>query len=146
MSRILVIGGSGFVGRHLVRQLVEDEHFVNVPTRSRERAKHLILLPTVDVVEADINDRTVLARLLRGAHAVINLVGVLHDSPRGAFERAHVALVRSVVDACRANGVQRLLHMSALGADVHGPSRYLTTKAEGEAVVAESGLAWTIFQ
>jgi uncharacterized protein YbjT (DUF2867 family) len=143
---VVVLGGGGFVGRHVVSQLSALGRSVNVPTRSRERAKHLILLPTVDVIEADINDRAVLARLVRGAGAVINLVGVLHDSPRGAFERAHVALVRSIVEACRANGVQRLLHMSALGADAHGPSRYLTTKAEGEAVVADSGLAWTIFQ
>jgi uncharacterized protein YbjT (DUF2867 family) len=143
---IVVLGGSGFVGRHVVSQLSALGRRVNVPTRSRERAKHLILLPTVDVVEADINDRAALARLIRGAGAVINLVGVLHDSPRGAFERAHVLLVRSIVEACRANGVQRLLHMSALGADARGPSRYLTTKAEGETVVAESGLAWTIFQ
>jgi uncharacterized protein YbjT (DUF2867 family) len=143
---ILVLGGSGFVGRHLVSQLVAAGRSVVVPTRRREHAKHLILLPTVDVVEADIEDGPTLEGLVRGASAVINLVGILHDATGREFARVHVELVRKVVNACRATGVARLLHMSALGADAQGPSRYLVSKAEGEAVVAASGLVWTIFQ
>ena len=145
VASVLVLGGSGFVGRHVVSQLAAQGLRVTVPTRSRERAKHLILLPTVDVVEADINDRATLQRLTPGVDAVINLVGVLHATAAG-FERAHVELVRSVVTVCRAAGVRRVLHMSALGADPKAPSRYLVTKAEAEAVLAESGLAWTIFR
>jgi len=143
---ILVLGGSGFVGRSLVSQLCAAGCSVVVPTRRRERAKRLILLPTVEVVEADIFDAPALERLVRGAAAVVNLVGILNESRRGDFDRVHVELARSVVAACRAAGVDRFLHMSALNADPQGPSRYLATKGEAEAIVSGSGLVWTIFR
>jgi len=142
----LVLGGSGFVGRHLVARLAAGGRRVIVPTRKRERAKHLILLPTVDVVEADVHDDAVLARLARRASVVVNLVGILNEPRRGEFERVHVELARKLVAACGAAGVSRLLHMSALNADPKGPSRYLRSKGEAEAIVAASGLAWTIFR
>ena len=143
---ILVLGGSGFVGRHLVATAVAAGHHVIIPTRSRERAKHLILLPTVDVLEADIHDEGTLSRLISRADVVVNLVGVLNESPAGNFDRAHVELARKVVAACGGVGVRRLLHMSALNADSKGPSHYLRSKGEAEAIVAASGLAWTIFR
>ena len=143
---VLVLGGSGFVGRHLASQLAAAGRRIIVPTRRREGAKHLILLPTVDVVEADIHDPAALEGLVRRAGTVVNLVGILNEGHKGDFAHAHVELVRKVVAACRAAGVGRLLHMSALGADPQGPSRYLATKGEAEAIVAGSGLAWTIFR
>jgi len=143
---ILVLGGSGFVGRYLVSQLSAAGLSVFVPTRRRDRAKHLILLPTVEVVEADVHDQATLARLASGAQAVINLIGILNETSNGDFELAHVELAHKVVSACRSAGVARLLHMSALNADPHGPSHYLATKGEAEAIVAGSGLAWTIFR
>jgi uncharacterized protein YbjT (DUF2867 family) len=143
---ILVLGGGGFVGRHLVGQLAAAGRSVVVPTRKRERAKHLILLPTVAVVEADIHDQQTLSRLMGSAAAVVNLVGILHEARRGDFDRAHVKLARKVVAACRAAGIARLLHMSALNADPESPSRYLASKGKAEAVVASADLAWTVFQ
>jgi uncharacterized protein YbjT (DUF2867 family) len=145
-GRILVLGGSGFVGRHLVNRLVGAGWQVVVPTRQRERAKHLILLPTVDVLEADAHDPVVLARLVSGVDVAVNLVGILNESRRGDFERVHVELPRQLIAACSAARVPRLLHMSALHADPAGPSRYLRTKGEAEALMAQSGLAWTIFR
>jgi NADH dehydrogenase len=145
-ARILVLGGSGFVGRHIVARLVAAGWNVVVPTRYRERAKHLILLPTVDVVEADIHDPLALEQLAAGAGAAINLVGILNERRRGDFERAHVELARKLVAACRTVRVPRLLHMSALNAGGTAPSRYLRSKGEAEALVADSDLAWTIFQ
>jgi uncharacterized protein YbjT (DUF2867 family) len=143
---IVVLGGSGFVGRHLVSRLVAAGNRVVVPTRSRERARHLILLPTVDVIEADVHDPVALARLVRGAAAAVNLVGILNESRPGDFDRVHIELPRKLISACHDGAVARLLHMSALNADPQGPSRYLRSKGEAEALVAASGLQWTIFQ
>lgn len=144
LDNVLVLGGSGFIGRHLVAELARRGLRVTVPTRRRERAKAgLILLPTVDVVEADIHQPGVLERLMRGQDAVINLVGILH----GDFERLHVELPRAVVNACRAAGVKRLLHMSALGAAADGPSEYQRTKAKGEQeVLGATDLHVTVFR
>lgn len=137
MGRILVLGGSGFIGRHVVARLAAAGHAVLVPTRQRERAKHLITLPTVEVVEADIFDAKTLNGLARGCSAVVNLVGVLHSRPGKPwgpqFGRAHVELPRLVLAACREAGVRRLLHMSALCARTDAPSEYLRSKGEGEA-------------
>ena len=143
---ILVLGGSGFVGRHLVAHAVAAGHRVIIPTRSREGAKHLILLPTVDVLEADIHDEGTLSRLVSRADVVVNLVGVLNETQSGGFDHAHVDLARKVVAACRGAGVGRLLQMSALNADSSGPSRYLRSKGDAESIITASGLAWTIFR
>src|SRR5258708_13489771 len=127
-GKVLVLGGSGFVGGRVVAAVVGRGVGVTVPARRRERAKHLILLPTVDVVEADINERGVLDRLARGHDALVNVVGILH----GDFARAHVELPLAAITACRNAGIERLLHISALGASPDAPSEYLRTKAKGE--------------
>ena len=150
-TTVVVFGGSGFIGTHLVQRLSEAGARVIVPTRRIERAKHLILLPRVEVIEADIGDDASLRRLLLDKTAAINLVGVLHSrrgTPYGEdFRRAHVELPRRIVAACAAMKVPRYLHMSALGADVNGPSMYLRSKADGElAARAEASVAATIFR
>jgi len=142
----LVLGGTGFIGRHVVARLVAAGHRVTVLTRRRAAARHLILLPTVDVVEGDPLDAATLARLAVPVSAVTNLAGILHERGAQTFARVHVELPRLIVDACRTAGVQRIVHMSALGADAQGPSRYLRSKGEGEAIVEASGLDWTIFR
>ncbi len=152
MARICILGGSGFIGRHVVEKLVARGDFVVVPARRRERAKHLIMLPTVDVVQADVHDPATLARLFARCDAVINVVGILHGRrgvPYGPeFARAHVELPKNAIAACRAAGVPRLLHMSALKAAPDGPSEYLRSKADGEAAVvaARGDLGTTIFR
>jgi len=143
---VLVLGGSGFVGRHVVNRLVQVGKRVVVPTRRRENARHLILLPTVDVVDADIHDSPALARLAANAAAVVNLIGILNESGRNTFARVHAELAQKVVAACRAAGVRRVVQMSALNASPEGPSRYQRSKGEAEAAIVGSGLDWTIFQ
>ncbi|WP_426101642.1 complex I NDUFA9 subunit family protein [Massilia sp. TSP1-1-2] len=151
MLTVVVFGGSGFIGTHLVALLSQLGARVIVPTRRLERAKHLIFLPRVEVVEVNIGDDAALRRLLQGKDAAINLVGLLHSrrgTPYGDdFKRAHVVLPRRIVAACAAQGVPRYLHMSALGAAVDGPSMYLRSKADGEvAARAEPAVAATIFR
>lgn len=120
---------------------------VRVPTRDAGKAGELKTLPTLELCQADVHDPQQLRDAIAGADAVINLVGVLHDAPgRRGFRGAHVELARTVAGACRATGVQRLLHMSALNAAPEGPSVYLQTKGEAEAIVRASGLAYTIFR
>ncbi|MDO8932798.1 MAG: complex I NDUFA9 subunit family protein [Rhodocyclaceae bacterium] len=134
---ILLIGGSGFVGSSLAARLVADGHRVLVPTRRPDRARHLLVLPTTEVVAADVHDAATLGRLMHGQDVVINLVGILkggEGSPYGAgFARAHVELPRKIAHAAQEAGVARLLHMSALRADGRAPSGYLRSKAAGEA-------------
>jgi len=148
ITTVCILGGGGFIGRHVCHALAAAGYRIRVATRDRERAKEqLILLPTVDVTPANIHDPAQLAAFVRGADAVINLVGVLHDG-RGnrSFQAAHVELARKVVAACRESGIGRLLHMSALASARDAPSRYLRTKGEAEAIVRESGLAWTLYR
>jgi len=143
---VLVLGGSGFVGRYIVAKLVASGRRVIVPTRRREAAKHLLLLPTVDVIEADIHDAATLRQLASGVTAVVNLVGILNETRTGDFQSVHVELTRKTVIACRETRVARLLHMSAINARPDGPSQYLRSKGEAEGVVATSDIAWTIFR
>ena len=143
---VLVLGGSGFVGRHVVNRLVQLGMKVVVPTRRRENARHLILLPTVEVQDADIHDPPTLARLAARSSAVVNLVGILNESGRDSFARVHAELAAKVIAACRGAGVRRLVQMSSLNADPEGPSRYQRSKGEAEAAIAASGLDWTIFE
>ncbi len=138
---LLILGGSGFVGRAVCTKLVADGHRVTVATRVRDHARALFPLPSLTVIEADVHDAATLAKLAVGQDALINLVGTLN----GDFERVHVALTRNALDACRAAGVRRYLHMSALGASLDGPSDYLKSRATAEALVRESGLDTTIF-
>jgi NADH dehydrogenase len=166
MKNILLIGGSGFLGSALANRLTRlacpdarcaegqrrpgADFFLTVPTRHRERAKALIVLPTVDVIQADVHDPATLVRLMAGQDAVINLVGILHDGegePYGpGFARAHVDLPRKIAAAAKVAGVRRMLHVSALKAAADAPSGYLRSKAAGEAALQEAGLELTIFR
>lgn len=146
ISTICVLGGSGFVGRHVCAALAARGLRVRVPTRDRERAKHLTTLPTVDLLVADIHDAAALHELVRGCDAVINLVGTHGGRGKASFHAGHVALAGKLVAACRESGVPRLLHMSALHAGAERPSEYMRSKGEAEAIVRGSGLEATIFR
>ena len=149
---ICVLGGTGFVGQHLVNRLTNHGYKVRVLTRRRERHRSLIVNPDVTLMEADIHDEEILAQNFSACKAVINLVGILNESGKKGegFQRAHVELPRKIIAAALASGVRRLLHMSALNADAkETDSLYLKSKGEGEDLLhaaADKGLVVTSFR
>ena len=150
MQSVCLIGGSGFLGRRLANHLCTRGLALRIPARRRERVKdELIVLPNTEVIEADINQGDVLAKIIAGCHTVINLTGILHETTKGDFRRIHADLPRKIVNACRASGVTRLIHVSALKAAHNAPSEYLRSKAAGEQQIraAEAnGVRTTIFR
>jgi NADH dehydrogenase len=148
-DKLLILGGTGFVGRSVCDLLVErsggGSAEVVVPSRRPERAKHLQLMPTLRLERASVHDEAQLIALLHGCDAVVNLVAILHGSD-AAFERAHVKLPQTLARACQAAGVRRVVHVSALGAGPDAPSRYLRSKAAGEAALAAAGLDLTVLR
>lgn len=145
---VLVLGGSGFVGRALCEQLTRQFGAgvrITVPTRRLRHAQSVQPLPGVTVLQADVfND---LPRLVPGHDVVVNLIAILQGST-AAFERVHVELPRRIAAAMTGAGVTRLVHVSALGVSEQAPSRYLRSKAAGEAVLQVAaqtqGLALTL--
>ncbi len=153
VKKVLLLGGSGFVGTYITNRLSARGIQVTVPTRRRERTKALIMLPHVEMPEVDINCQDTLNGLVKGHDAVINLVGVLQSRDvllpySRDFSVAHVELPKKIIAACKAAGVRRLVHMSALNADSNGPSEYLRSKGDGEAAVmaAKNELDLTVFR
>ncbi len=144
MKNILVLGGTGFVGTCVCTQLAAQGWHVTVLTRKRANAAHLLGLPGLSVLEVDVQDASALAHAVSGHDTVVNLVAILHGS-QAAFEQVHVALARSIAQACVANHVQHLVHISALGADGRNPdtppSMYLRSKSQGEAVLMQAAAA-----
>lgn len=140
IARVLVLGGTGFVGRSVCAALASRQWRVRVLTRDAAKARPLSVLPSLEVYPGSPHDEATLTRALEGVDAVVNLVGILHESRRESFQRAHVELPARVARACREAGVPRLVHMSALKADPAGPSAYLRSRGLGEqAVWREAG-------
>ena len=149
ISRVLILGGTGFVGRHVCEHLARLGVHMTVPTRRAVNAAAVQSLPRLTVVEADIHDPVQLEKLMQGHDAVVNLVAILHGDA-AAFDRVHVQLPRTLAKVCKAEGVTRLVHVSALGADPQGPSLYQRSKAHGEQVLQQavqtSDLALTLLR
>ncbi len=145
--KIVLVGGSGFLGRAVVMALAGEGHECLVLTRMPNRAKEFALQPGTRVLAADVYSESRLAAVFGGADLVISMAGILNESGfKGhGFHRVHVELVNTIIKACRVAGVLRLLHVSAIGAG-QGRSHYLKTKGEAEAALWASGLDVTIFQ
>ena len=139
MKKILIFGGSGFVGTQLCEKLNELSFRITVATRRSDHARHLQLLPLLDVAEIDLHDSAALTDLVAGHDAVVNLIAILHGS-EDAFHNVHVKWPLELVRACKTGGVRRIVHISALGASPDSASKYQRSKARGEAALLGSGL------
>jgi NADH dehydrogenase len=149
VARVLVLGGTGFVGRSVCERLVDRSGGgglrITVPTRRLAHARDVQFLPTLDIRQADVHDDAQLEALVAGHDAVVNLIAILHGDA-AAFDRVHVQLPRRLGEACRRLGVRRVVHVSALGVGADAPSLYLRSKAGGEAALQAVGLDLTVLR
>jgi uncharacterized protein YbjT (DUF2867 family) len=142
---IIILGGTGFIGRHICEKLIRAGHRITVPTRKLENAREIQTLPGLQPVRCNVHDAAQLTAAAAGHDVLINLVAILHGSEE-EFKRVHVQLPQTIVAACKAAGVKRIVQMSSLGAALDAPSQYLRSKGRGEQVFSESGLDVTILR
>jgi uncharacterized protein YbjT (DUF2867 family) len=149
-KQVCILGGTGFVGHHLLNALGAAGYECRVPVTRPERHRDLRLVPGCSLHPISGWGPQELATALAGCGTLINLVGILNEGGGRRFEDSHVTLVQMALDAAHSAGVQRYLHMSALHANAEaGPSAYLRTKGRGEALAHEAGargLAVTSFR
>lgn len=145
---ICVTGASGFVGRHIVKELLERGHAIRALVRDPDKANEALgRHDDLTLITGDILDAVALDQLTDGCDACIHLVGIIRKAPGGqSFERMHVDATRAIVEACMRAGIERYIHMSALGVGAEGVSEYQRTKFRAEQLVRASNLQWTIFR
>lgn len=132
-KRVCILGGTGFVGRHLIARLTSEGIFCTVPSRHPQRQRGLLTNQRIKLLKIDHHDQEQLQSCFMDCTAVINLIGILNEQGSQTFQHTHVELSDQVVTACKASGIPRLLHMSALHAnEANGPSLYLKSKGEAE--------------
>ena len=143
--KVLVTGGTGFVGTHVVNALARRGHEVAVLERRPGSSRNRYNRP-VEVVSGNVRDRASIERAAAGREAVIHLVGIINENGEQTFDAMHREAIANVIAAMGVVGGRRLLHMSAMGSSEDAPSEYARTKAAGEKAVRGSSLAWTIFR
>jgi len=134
-NSICILGGTGFVGKYIAGRLASTGKHVRILTRNRNNHRDLLVLPNVELIEADMFDRSQLETHIEGMDAVINLIGILNEKQHNGdgFRKVHVDLPKSILGVCLKLHIPRIIHMSALNADANlGASFYLRTKGEGE--------------
>ncbi len=149
MHKICLLGGTGFVGRHLANSLMKIGWHVRIPTQQRERHRDLLMYSNLELIPANIHDQEQLNNLIADCEIVINTVGILNETSKdgSGFNKVHTELPQKIVTACQTNNVRHLLHISAINADsAKAPSNYLRTKGIGESTVHDSDLNVTSFR
>lgn len=138
---VTVFGGSGFLGKHVVRALVKDGWRVRVPLRSPHTGQDLRVIGNVgqvQLVQANIRFKNSVIRAVEGSDAVVNLVSILFQEGKQKFGGVHVAGAENLVEAVKLAGVNNFVQVSALGADAESKSDYSRTKAEAEALIKDA--------
>ncbi len=146
--KIVLLGATGFLGRHLLPELSRAGHECLALTRYRPGCRDLTVLPRVTVRQVKHWDEETLSGLFQGADAVISMVGILNEKGRKGegFRKVHVELLRTVIASCKAAGVRRVVHVSAVGAG-EGESHYLVSKGEAEQLLkSDEAIDETIIQ
>ena len=137
---VTVFGGSGFIGRYAARSLVEAGYRVRVDVRRPHLAGEVRLAGApgwVDIVQANVRHRQSVDRAVEGADAVVNLVGILYEKGRQSFEGAQREGAINVAEACAAAGIEKLVHISAIGADAEAKADYAEAKGEAETAIRD---------
>jgi NADH dehydrogenase len=142
---ILVTGGTGFVGTHLIRRLRSDDISIRAVVRDPDKAQTLRELG-VDVVKGELADKSSLERATAGAERVVHLVGIIQEAAEATFSNVHVEGTRNLLEASKKAGVRHFFYQSALGTRPGAKSRYHKTKWEAEELVRASGIAFTILR
>lgn len=149
---VSVAGATGFVGRALVDELLGRGWRVRALARSRTKARSVLPRDAISdgrlsIVEGDALDEGVCEKLVSGADACVNLIGIIREaSGRQTFKRAHTLTTRALVRACESAGVERFVQMSALGVSDQGACEYQRSKWSAERAVRASSLRWTVFR
>jgi NADH dehydrogenase len=149
LHTVFITGGTGFVGRHIIKLALEQGHNVTALVRSEEKAKRVLgINRKLKFVKGDITEKGSLERGMKGCDTVIHLVGIIYENRKmvSTFEAVHIQGTLNVLEAIKKAGIKRLLHMSALGARPDATARYQKTKWAAEEAVKKSGLQWTIFR
>lgn len=142
---ILVTGGTGFVGSHIVKRLYREKMKTRCLVRKGSNVKRLEELG-IELAYGDLTDKGSLKKALEGVETVIHLIGIIVERKGATFEIIHTQGTRALVDACKDAGVKRFIYISALGARENARSRYHCTKWEAEQAIIKSGMEYVILR
>ncbi|MBU1626827.1 complex I NDUFA9 subunit family protein [bacterium] len=143
---IFLTGGSGFVGSAVLSVLVEKGRKVKVLVRNKVLSSENSNPTLIDKFQGNVLDPVSLKKGMEGCTYVINCVGIILETKTQTFQKMHVEAVKNLVDAAKSNGVEKIIHISALGTSDKPVSEYFRTKYEGEQIIKSSGLKYTIFR
>ena len=143
------MGGNGFIGRNLVRELAKDGYRIKIGTRNPATANHLYVSGVagqIEVSRVNVNDERSINKFIQGSDYVVNLVGILEERKRQKFQYIHGELPGIIAKICVDYNVRRFIHMSSLGVDINSSSKYQRSKAMGEASIQRESSNYTIIR
>ncbi|MEN9946816.1 MAG: hypothetical protein RLZZ293_1202 [Pseudomonadota bacterium] len=149
MKTITIFGGTGFIGSHLIPVLLAKNYRLKLVSREAKLPSKLQQVGTneqIIQIKASFNDFHSIVEAVTGADIVINLIGILNEQGSQTFESIHIEIIKKLVEACKSQNVKRLIHISALGANIHANSKYLQSKGRAEQIISENFLQYTILK